>query len=210
MMQPLGELLGELERCDRARELDGLKAVRERILAAHPDSEAASEALYKLGLDALFRARDLERAVLIFEQAAGRKHAFWSAAARTSLGLCYFHLHRSQKALFELRKVAYAKTPSVHSVTALAFIENIFATQGNGDEATRVRKERITQLEQLIVRSREARSEPSERGHFLYQLAMALRDHNELERAKVSLEEARALGPEGLGTDLFRAVVDAL
>lgn len=209
-MTPLSQLLQDAERLDQAHDLDGLRQTRERIAVAHPDSEAASEALYKIGLDSLFRRRDLTQAVEHFEAAAARKHAFWSAAARTSLGLCYFHQRRMQKALFELRKVAYSKTPNAHSVTALAFIENIFATEGNHDEATRVRKERIGQLEALVVSNREQQGLPADRGQFLYQLALALRDHEEPQRAQSALLQARTLGSEALGAELYRSVIDAL
>src|SRR4051794_10182930 len=108
-MALLADLLTLLAELDASHDLDGLKQVRLRIVEQYPDSDAAGEALYKIGLDALFRQRQLEEAVSYFEQAAALKQPFWSAAARTSLGLCYYHQRRGQKALFELRKVAYGK-----------------------------------------------------------------------------------------------------
>ena len=209
-MADLQSLLDELAALDTAHDFDGLRRVRERIIADFPESDAATEALYKVGLDMLFRQRKLDEAVEQFAEAAKRKQPFWSAAARTSLGLCYYHQRRTQKALFELRKVGYAKTPNVHSVTALAFIENIFHTEGNYEEAARVRKDRIVQLEQVIQQSRDSKGDAAERGYHLYQLGLALKDHDEPERAKGALEEVKGLGPQVLGADLYRSVVEAL
>lgn len=209
-MATLQSLLQTLAQCDAAHDHEGLRRARERIVAEFPESDEAVEAQYKIGLDLLFRERRLDAAVEHFAEAAKRKQPFWSAAARTSLGLCYYHQRRTQKALFELRKVGYSQSPSVHSVTALAFIENIFETEGKSEEAGRVRKDRVLQLEQVIQASRDNKGDLQERGYHLYQLGLALRDHGEAERAKQALQEAKDLGPEALGADLYRSVVDAL
>lgn len=208
-MADLESLLNDLANLDAKTDLDGLRRVREQIIDEHPDSVAAVEAAYKVGLDLLFRERDLDGAVARFESAAKRKHPFWSAAARTSLGLCYFHQGRKQKALFELRRVAYPETPTSHSVTALAFIENIADADGGPDEARRIRKDRIKQLEQLVEISREAH-QAHDRGFYLFSLGQALKDQGDPEQARAVLEEAQALGPDVLGADLFRSVVSAL
>jgi tetratricopeptide (TPR) repeat protein len=208
-MANLESLLNDLANLDAQHDLEGLRRIREAIVEQHPDSEAAVEALYKIGLDLLFRGRQLGAAVEKFEAAAKRKHAYWSAAARTSLGLCYYHQKRLQKALFELRKVGYPEKATVHSVTALTFIEQIFANEGRPDEATRVRKDRISQLEALIQDCREA-GMVQERGFHLYCLGLALIDHGEEARARAVLDEAKALGPAGLGADLYRSVLEAL
>lgn len=208
-MADLESLLNDLANLDAQHDLDGLRRVREQIIEHFPDSEAAVEALYKVGLDQLFRERNLDEAVGKFEEASKRKHPFWSAAARTSLGLCYFHQGRVQKALFELRKVAYPETPTSHSVTALTFIENIAETQGTPDEAKRIRKDRIKQLERLI----EGASGPSragERGFYLHTLGLALKDQGDNDAARDALERAKDLGPDVLGADLFRSVTSAL
>ena len=209
-MEALEALAQKIAHLDAARDFDGLRQTRQQLLHDYPDSDAACEALYKIGLDLLFRQRLLDEAVEHFEQAAKRPQPFWSAAARTSLGLCYFHQQKVQKALFELRKVAYPKAPNVHSVTALAFIENIFVTDNRRDEASRVRRDRIGQLEQLISHSRQTGGSPAERGYFLYQVATALADHGEKARAKAALEEARALGAEAIGAELARTIDEAL
>lgn len=209
-MAELQALLNEVTACEKRHDVVGLRAVRARIAEDHPDSDAATEALYKIGLDMLFRERQLAAAVEQFEAAAQRKQPFWSAAARTSLGLCYYHQRRLQKALFELRKVGYAKVPNVHSVTALAFIENIFSAEGQSEEASRVRRDRIAQLERVIEGHRAADGDASERGYYLHQLGIALKDSGEGGRASAVLEEAKGLGPQVLGADLYRSVIDAL
>ena len=173
-MAQLDALLSELANFDAHHDLAGLRRVREQIVAEHPQSEAAVEALYKLGLDLLFRERNLALAMARFEEAAKSKAPFWSDAARTSLGLCLFHQHRSQKALLELRRVAYQEKPSVHTVTALSFVEAIYEAEGNADEVKRARKDRIGQLEQLTKAAGSA--SPAERGYFLYLLGLASRD----------------------------------
>lgn len=208
-MATLEALQQELARCDAEHDLAGLRQARESIIAEYPESEQAAEALYKIGLDLLFRERDLNAAVTRFEEAAKRKHAFWSAAARTSLGLCYHHQGRGQKALLELRKVAYPETPSMHSVTALGFIENIHESTNNTEEAKRARKDRVKQLEQLVEIARSS-GRGADRGFYLHMLAIALRDQGDRARSTQLLTEAKELGPEILGADLFRSVVSAL
>jgi tetratricopeptide (TPR) repeat protein len=208
-MPNLEALLNDLANLDAQHDLEGLRRVREAIVTEHPDSEAAVEALYKIGLDLLFRARDLDSAVIKFEEAAKRKHPYWSGAARTSLGLCLYHQRRTQRALLELRKVAYPEKPNPHSVTALTFLEQIYANEGKRDEVKRIRKDRISQLEDLIRQSRE-HGEPQVRGFHLYNLGIALRDQGEDARAKAVLEEAKSLGPDTLGADLYRSVIEAL
>ncbi len=209
-MATLQSLLKDLADLEGQHDLDGMRRAREQIAEEHPDSDEAAEALYKVGLDLLFRDRQLDAAVEKFEEAAKLKQAFWSAAARTSLGLCLYHQGRNQKALFELRKVAYVKVPNVHSVTALAFIENIFETEGKGDEVLRVRKDRISQLEHVIQQNRDSKGDPSERGYHMHQLGVALKDQQDDARARAVLEEAKGLGPQVLGAELYRSIVDAL
>ena len=50
----------------------------------------------------------------------------------------------------------------------------------------------------------------ADRGYYLYLLGLALRDQGEDGRAKAVLEDAKNLGPETLGADLFRSVLEAL
>jgi tetratricopeptide (TPR) repeat protein len=184
-----------------------MRRVRERLVSEHPQSDAAAEAHYKVGLDAMFRERDLVTALAQFKLAVARKHAFWSAAARTSLALCHYHQNKTQKALFELRKVALVDAPNVHSVTALSFMETIFANAGNLEEVSRNRQERIKQLEKLLAQPGVS---PQDQGHFLVQLAEAHELERNFSEAKGFYQRAQALGPDKLGADRYRAVVDAM
>jgi len=208
-MADLQSLLEQLAQCEANKDHDGLRKVREQIVADHPDSDQSVEALYKIGLDNLFRKRNLEDAVDIFGVAAKRKHPYWSAAARTSQGICLYHQGKKQKAIFELRKVGNTENPSEHSVTALAFIETIFSNEGNKEEVTRVRKERVNQLSKLIKQAR-AGVDKSNLGQHLYAYGVALIDSGNADGANEAFGEAKELGPDVLGAELFRAVVDVL
>ncbi len=204
-MSELPELRDELTRLEAEKSYDGMLAVRERILAEHPDTEDAVEALYKIGLHCLFHGRDLTQATQHFEQAAKKKHPYWSAAARTSLGICYYHQGRGQKALFELRRVGYAEVPSEHSITALSFMETIHANEAEEEEVDRVRLERIKQLRQLIEKQSDTSS--SDLGQYLFSLAAAVHDDGDRGEARALLEQAKSLGPDVLGAELYQAVV---
>ena len=182
-------------------------AVRQLIAQDYPTSEAATCARYKMGLDRLFRGRDLAEAAQLFEEAAGDGHAFWSAAARTSLGLCLVRMGRAQKGMLELRKVGFAPEPSQHSAAALGFMEAICLEGGQDEEALRVRKERIRQLEVLVARGDSAPA--GEVGLHLYQLAMALRDQGEMARAREVLAQGIELGATRLGDGLFTMLSEA-
>jgi tetratricopeptide (TPR) repeat protein len=208
-MANLEDLLNNLANLEAQHDLDGLRGVREKIVSEHPESDEAVEALYKIGLDFLFRERKLELAIESFREATRRKHPFWSAAARTSLGLCYYHRKQLQLALFELRKVAYADEHSSHSLTALTFIENILREENKMEEVERVQKDRNIQLHGLIAGAREGENE-AELGFYLYQLGVCLIDSAETAEAKTHLAEAKALGPDRLGADLYRSVIDSL
>jgi len=209
-MADLERLLNDLANLDAQHDLEGMRATRAAIVEHFPESEAAVEALYKLGLDNLFRQRNVTAAANAFEEAARRKHPYWSAAARTSLGLCLYHQKRLQKALFELRKVAYPEKPTPHSVTALSFLESIFQAEGQPEEVKRVRRERATQLDKLIAENRAAHGSAAERGHYLHLLALVRRDLGETAEAHAALQDAKKLGPEKLGADLYRAIIEAL
>lgn len=209
-MANLEALLNDLANLDAQHDLDGMRKVREQILAEHPNSDEAVEAQYKIGLDFLFRQRDIMAATEAFATAAKRKHPYWSPAARISLGLCYYHQKRTQKAVFELRRIAFPDKPNIHSVTALTFLENIFQEEGNKDEVARTRKERVNQLEKLVRQLEEDGAEPSERGYAMLQLGVSYRDQGDDAKGKEILEKAKALGEAALGADLHRSVMEAL
>jgi tetratricopeptide (TPR) repeat protein len=201
-------LLEELKSLNDSGDFDRLRAIREEIIEHHEDSEHAVEAIYRLGLDRLFRERNFDEALQAFERAAKRKHPYWSAAARTSMGICLYHQGRKQKAILELRKVGFVEAPSEHSVASLAFIETIFLNEGDADDVIRTRKERIKQLEKLINGARDEGDKPV-LGYHLYAFGLANLDANEPSVAKEALLEAKQLGPDILGAELFRAVCAA-
>ena len=205
-MAELEGLLKQLADQEAAGDTEGMWKTRERIFAQHPDTEEAVEAQYKAGLHCLFHVRDMNQAVEHFQAAAKKKHPYWSLAARTSLGICLFHQGRAQKALFELRRVGFTETPNDHSVTALAFMETIHGVDGQMDELGRVRAERIKQLRALIAESRTTKDQNL--GQHLFSLATALVDDGDLDSARASLEEAKQLGPDVLGAELYSAVVN--
>ncbi len=208
-MADLESLLNDLANLDAQNDFDAVRTIREQIIAEHDGTDEAVEAMYKLGLDFLFRQRDMLAAMESFAAAAKKKHPYWSAAARTSLGLCLYRQDRKQKALFELRRVAYPEKPSIHSVTALMFLENIFIEEGNSSETKRIRKDRIGQLSKLVDASRADSGDAPQRGYHLYQLGLAYRDGGDEKNAKEALEDAKQLGPDVLGADLYGSVVEA-
>ena len=205
-MAELDELLKQLGEQEAAGDTDGMWKTREQILTEHPETEEAVEAQYKAGLHILFHVRDMEKAVEHFQAAAKKKHPYWSLAARTSLGICLFHQGRAQKALFELRRVGFTETPNDHSVTALAFMETIHGVDGQMDELSRVRTERIKQLRVLIDEGRGTKDQNL--GQHLFSLATALVDDGDLKQAQDCLNEAKELGPDVLGAKLYSAVVN--
>jgi len=204
----LDGLLEELAGLSDSGDFDRLRGIREQIIEHHEDSEHAVEAIYRVGLDSLFRERDFPAALELFERAAKRKHPYWSAAARTSMGICLYHQGRKQKAILELRKVGFVDSPSEHSVASLAFIETIFLNEGEAEDVVRTRRERIKQLEKLIKAARED-GDKEALGHHLYACGLANLDANESSVAQLALDEAKELGPDVLGAELYRAVCAA-
>ena len=203
-MTDLETLLSKLSQLDELRDTDGLREVRQEIVAQHPDSEETAEALYKLGLDALFHRRDTAGAIEKFAEASKRKHPFWSQAARTSLGLCYYQQRRLPKALLELRRVGFREEPTPHSVIALSFLEEILTNQGEGEEATRARRERVVQLRKLVHARENAPA--SEVAFYLLNLAIALQDSGLNDEAATTLQRAEALGADALDENLLRTL----
>lgn len=205
-MAELEGLLKQLAEQEAAGDTEGMWKTRESIFGEYPNTDEAVEAQYKAGLHCLFHIRDLGKAVEYFQAAAKKKHPYWSLAARTSLGICLFHQGRGQKALFELRRVGFTDTPNDHSVTALAFMETIHGVDGEMEELGRVRTERVKQLRALIDASRATKDQSL--GQHLFSLATALVDEGDLEGAQTCLNEAKQLGPDILGAELYSAVVN--
>lgn len=209
-MDLLNTLLQNVSAAEAAQDFDAMREARNRIVEGYPGSVEAAEALYKVGLDSLFRQRDIVQSIAVMEQAAKCAHPFWAAAARTSLALCYVHQRRIQKALFELRKVAYVREPSAHSITALSFMETVLMDEQKPQEAAKIRKDRVLQLEEMLHAHRTGTLRIAERAHYLHQLALALADNKERARAKAAIEEALALGAEAVGAELTQTLKKAL
>ena len=206
-MPALAELVHELDLAIVAKAPDGMRRLRQAIVAEYPDSEFAAEARYRLGLDALFFGREIDRAMELFDEAGKTRHSAWAPAARTSLALCLMHLGREQKAMFELRKVAFVREPTAHSVTALTLMETFCARGKQAEELARVRKERIGQLERLAA---AATTPVGDRAQYLVQLGLAYIDTGDKRRGRTTLEQAKSLGPLALGAENHAQVLMAL
>lgn len=206
-MPDMDTLLEQIATCEAQSDHDGARAAREALVAEHPDSEAVAEAAYKLGLDDLFRRRDLDAAVQRFKAAVDTKHPYWSKVARVSQGLGLLQQGRRQKAMFELSKVGHSTPPSMHSVTALTLAEQILRDIGNTEEAQRTRDQRIKQLRTLCA---ETTTEVADLAVFKAQLGLALVDSRGAGEALGWLEQAERAGADALGESLWAQVGRAL
>lgn len=177
------DLEGALERGDRER----IAEVRRLIVERFPDSDVAAEARYKLGLDALFFDADLDAAVDHFRAATKSKTGPWGAAARVSLGMALFRQGKGQQAVFELRKAAGVKPPTVAAAHALLLVSGFVRQLGNAAEADRARAEAMKLLDQL---AKTAPAEDQALAHFL--LGMEHKFEGRRDRARSHLEKALA------------------
>ena len=105
-MASLKDLERDLARALKAGDLDQIASVRRTIASGFADTPAAAEANYRLGLDLLFRTKNVDEAAAHLREAAKTKAAPWSIAARVSLGLVMLRQGKAQQAIFELRRVA--------------------------------------------------------------------------------------------------------
>lgn len=138
-MTSLAELNRDLERALQGGDLDQVASVRRAISAQFPDAEEGAEASYKLGLDALFRGRDLEAAAEHLRGAAKAKSARWSHPARLSLGLVLLRQKKPQQAVFELRRVAGLRPPTLLAAQAAGFLEIALREGKQAKEAEKAR-----------------------------------------------------------------------
>lgn len=144
---PLSELLTTLSRALEVGDVDRIRAARQAVVAGHPESEAAAEASFRLGLDALFVGHSLDAAAEHFRAATRAKASAFALAARTSLGLVLLRQGKHQQAVFELRRVAAQKPPTLSAAQALSWVVQSFRTQKNAKEAERARDEQLKVLE---------------------------------------------------------------
>ncbi len=186
-MASLKDLERDLERALKTGDLDQIASVRRTIATGFADTAAGAEARYRLGLDALFRGKNLDEAAEHLREAAKSKAAPWGMAARVSLGLVLLHQGKPQQAVFELRRVAGSKPPNIRSAQAAGFLVLALREMGNRDEAERARKSQLEILATLI------KSEDAETAALAnHMLGMEHKFVGERAKAKQHLEKALA------------------
>ncbi len=148
-MATLEALTGDLERALALQDFDTAAAVRRSIAQLFPETPAGAEANYKLGLDALFRHRNLDSAAEHFRAATKAKAPMWGVPARVSLGLVLLRQSKPQQAIFELRRVASVEPPIALSAQAAGMVVVALLEQGKGPEADRARQQHRRILERL-------------------------------------------------------------
>ncbi|MFO0728613.1 MAG: tetratricopeptide repeat protein [Myxococcota bacterium] len=188
-MTTLDQLQKDLQKALELGDLPRIAEVRRSIVAGFPESEAAAEAHYKLGLNALFLEGDLGAAIEAFRAAAKLKSAAWNQAARTSLGIALLREGKPQQAVFELRKAASQKPPNLAAVQALSMVVSIFRQEKNAKEADRARAEQIKLLEQVA-----AGSDPASAALATFFLGVEHKFDGQRELAKKTLQAALAKG----------------
>lgn len=147
-MTALLELERNLERALSERDLDRVAEARRAIASEHGATDAGAEASYKLGLDALFRGRDLHQAAEHFRAATKAKNE-WGPQARISLALVLLRQGKQQQAIFELRKAAGAKPVSVASASASGFLVIALREANQAKEAARAHADHMKLLAKL-------------------------------------------------------------
>jgi tetratricopeptide (TPR) repeat protein len=160
----LKDLLRDLARALEEGDRERIARVRRLIADGHSETSEAAEASYKLGLDALFLDLDLDRAVEHFRKAAKTKSALWSQAARVSLGMALFRQGKQQQAIFELRKAAGQKPPTIAAAHALAVISGFLRQMNNAAEADRARAE---QMKLLVELTKSSSKEDAALAHYM-------------------------------------------
>ncbi len=204
-MVKLSDLMRDLDRALSAGDLERAASVRRTIAEAEPDSPEGAEANYKLGLNALFRERDLAEAAKFLRAAGKAKDPVWSAPARVSLGLVLFSQKKHQQAAFELRRVAGKKSQDLVAAQAWGLIVMVHRDEKKGAEAERARGEQLKLLTKL-TKSKD----PVTASVSLYTLGMELKHDGERGPAKERLQAALASGhlPESESASAKTALQD--
>ena len=148
-MATLQALTTDLEGALERKDLEAVASVRRSIAQMFPDSAAGAEANYKLGLDALFRQRNMDAAADHFRAATKAKVAEWGVPARVSLGMVLLRQAKPQQAIFELRRVAAVEPPTAQSALAASLVVVALTEQGKAAEASRARQQHQRILERL-------------------------------------------------------------
>ncbi|MCK6546630.1 hypothetical protein L6R52_12340 [Myxococcota bacterium] len=186
MATSLKELGAHLDAALGKGDLDAVAEARRKIAAAFPDTEAGSEAAYKLGLDALYRRRDLEGAAEQMRAAVKVKGPF-AVLARSALGLILLRQGKAQQAIFELRKVAGTTPPTLLSATGHGLLVYALRETKQLKEAERARTEHKKAL-QKVAEGKVA--DESALAHFM--LGMEYKFDGERDLAKRHLQTAVA------------------
>jgi tetratricopeptide (TPR) repeat protein len=201
MATPLKDLERDLARALEQGDADRVSQARRQIAEQHPDTAAAAEASFRLGMHTLFAELDLAAAAEHFRQASKVKGSPFASAARVSLGITLFRQGKHQQAVFELRKVAGQKPPTLAGAQALSFVAMIQRQVGPAAELERTRGELTKLLTQLTQGSKE------ESGLAHLMLAAEHKGDGRRAEAKRHLEAALAQGLEPSYADRARAML---
>ena len=203
MASNLKSLLQELSAGLKAQDPAKINAVRAQIGDSHPDTDEGAEANFRLGVSGLMAGQDVDEAVGRLRKAAKAKHPVWTPQARLSLGLLLKAQGKEQQAIFELRKVAGMKNPSLASAQALGFMVMMQEDAGQAEEAARTRKQHHQLLDKMVSSEEK---EIASLAH--YMLGMDHKYEGARAEAKAHLEQALQKG--GLQEDEAARVKEAL
>lgn len=148
MSTPLKDLERDLARALEKNDLDAAASVRRTLVQAHGETEAGAEASYKLGLDALFRQRNMDAAAECFRTATKVKSA-WSLMARSALAMVLLRQGKAQQAVFELRRVAGTTPPTLISASAWGLLVLALKESKQLKEVEKARGEHMKALARL-------------------------------------------------------------
>jgi tetratricopeptide (TPR) repeat protein len=169
-----------------AQEIEKIAERYRSTLAESESVEVLAEAHYRLGLYELIQARKIERATHHFQESAGLKDPYWSLAARTSLAICLYRQGKTQKALFEFRRVGFSEVVNEHSINALLMMGRLLRDDGEKDESQRAFDEGLKRIKGCLKQPGEGRKD-----WLILGLAFASEcdAHAELESWAAQLEE---------------------
>lgn len=185
-VQPLDALKKDLDRAIKGGDPEKIAAAWSAIAKSHPDTPDGGDASYRLGLDSLFRGKNMDQAAEHFRTAAKTKgpHAL---SARSSLGMILIRQGKEQQGIFELRKVAGVTPPTILSVSAWGLLVLAFTELRKTQEAARAHTEHKRALEKLIQSKT-----PEESALAQYMLGMEHKIDGERAIAKRHIEAAIA------------------
>jgi tetratricopeptide (TPR) repeat protein len=203
MASNLEGLIKQLSAALRQKDAAVINEKRAQLGDQHPDSDAGAEANFRLGISGLMAGQDLEEAIKRLRKASKAKHPIWTPQARLSLGLLLKAQGKEQQAIFELRKVAGAKTASLSAAQALGFMVMMQEDSGNKEEASRTRKQHHDLLAKMV---QSEDKEVASLAH--YMLGMDHKYDGSRADAKMHLEKAIQCG--GLQLEERSRVEEAL